>query len=91
MNGDGRFEPIAIIGMAALMPDAPNVETFWSNVLEGKVSIKEMDVDRWDPSDFYTDGGPGNVPEGKTYARIAPQVEGYEFDWRRHRASRPGR
>ena len=34
MNGDGRFEPIAIIGMAALMPDAPNVETFWSNVLE---------------------------------------------------------
>ena len=85
MNGDGRFEPIAIIGMAALMPDAPNVETFWSNVLEGKVSIKEMDVDRWDPSDFYTDGGPGNVPEGKTYARIAAQVEGYEFDWRRHR------
>ena len=73
MNGDGRFEPIAIIGMAALMPDAPNVETFWSNVLEGKVSIKEMDVDRWDPSDFYTDGGPGNVPEGKTYARIAPK------------------
>ena len=51
MNGDGRFEPIAIIGMAALMPDAPNVETFWSNVLEGKVSIKELSLYTSDAAD----------------------------------------
>ena len=28
----GPFEPIAIIGVSALMPDAPDIETFWQNI-----------------------------------------------------------
>ena len=27
----GRFEPIAVIGLGALMPDAENVDVFWQN------------------------------------------------------------
>ena len=27
------FEPIAVIGVAALLPDAPDMDTFWNNIL----------------------------------------------------------
>ncbi|NCG01625.1 MAG: acyltransferase domain-containing protein, partial [Euryarchaeota archaeon] len=81
----GPFEPIAIIGVSALMPDAPDVETFWQNILDAKVSIRTLPTHRWiGPIEhFYREGGPGNIEEGFTYARIGAVVEGYEFDWRR--------
>ncbi|DAC60091.1 MAG TPA: hypothetical protein D7I08_01185, partial [Candidatus Poseidoniales archaeon] len=36
----GPFEPIAVIGLGALMPDAHNIDAFWKNILEAKVSIR---------------------------------------------------
>ena len=36
------FEPIAVIGLGALMPDAKDVEAFWQNIKQGKVSIKDV-------------------------------------------------
>jgi len=83
----GPFEPIAVIGVSALMPDAPDVETFWQNIIDAKVSIRNIPEHRWlGPIEhFYRDGGPGNIEEGFTYARIGAVVEGYDFDWRRWR------
>jgi len=83
----GPFEPIAVIGVSALMPDAPDVETFWQNILDAKVSIRKIPEHRWiGPIEhFYREGGPGNIEEGFTYARIGAVVEGYDFDWRRWR------
>ena len=87
VNGleQGPFEPIAVIGVSALMPDAPDLDTFWQNILDSKVSIRELPEGRWNgPTEhFYREGGPGNVEEGYTYSRIGALVEGYEFDWRR--------
>ena len=77
------FEPIAVIGMAALMPDADTIEQFWQNIIDAHVSIKEVSKDRWDPDIYWENGAPGNVSEGKTYSKIGGFVEGYEFDWRR--------
>ena len=79
------FEPIAVIGMAALMPDAVSIEEFWQNIINAHVSIKEVPGDRWDPEIYWEDGSPGNIAEGKTYSKIGAFVEGYEFDWRRWR------
>ena len=84
-NPQDPFEPIAIIGVSALFPDSPNVETFWKNILDGKVSLKEVPRDRWVESDFWVEGGPKNIDENKTYSKIGGWVEGYEFDWRRWR------
>ena len=83
----GPFEPIAIIGVSALMPDAPDIDTFWQNIIDAKVSIRKIPEHRWiGPVDhFYREGGPGNIEEGFTYARIGAVVEGYDFDWRRWR------
>ena len=79
------FEPIAVIGMAALMPDAKSIEEFWQNIIDAHVSIKEVSRDRWNPDIYWENGMPGNVSEGKTYSKIGGFVEGYEFDWRRWR------
>ena len=77
------FEPIAVIGVAALFPDAPNLDAFWGNILSAKVSLKEVPDGRWDVDDFWVEGGPKNVDENKTYSKIGGWVEDFEFDWRR--------
>jgi acyl transferase domain-containing protein len=83
----GPFEPIAVIGLAALMPDAKSIDAFWQNIIDSKVSIREIQEGRWPgPVDhFYREGGPGNSQEGFTYAKIGALVHGFEFDWRRWR------
>ena len=77
------FEPVAVIGVAALFPDAPDLDTFWNNILSAKVSLKEVPEDRWEIGDFWVEGGPKNVDENKTYSKIGGWIEGFEFDWRR--------
>jgi malonyl CoA-acyl carrier protein transacylase len=60
-------EPIAIIGLGCVLPDAPDAKTFWDNVLAGRSSIREVPRDRWDPALFYdTDK---SAPD-KTYTKI---------------------
>ena len=40
------FEPIAVIGLGALMPDAKDVDAFWQNIQQGKVSIKDVEPEK---------------------------------------------
>jgi malonyl CoA-acyl carrier protein transacylase len=47
-------EPVAIIGLGCVLPDAPDVKRFWDNVLAGKSSIREVPKDRWDPALYYS-------------------------------------
>ena len=83
----GPFEPIAVIGLAAMMPDAENLTMFWQNIIDSHVSIKEIREGRWPGpvNHFWTEGKPGDIAHGFTYAKIGAFVEGYEFDWRRWR------
>ena len=88
MTTDGEppqdpFEPIAVIGVAALFPDAPDLDTFWDNILSSKVSLKDVPEGRWNAGDFWAEGSPKNVDENKTYSKIGGWVENFEFDWRR--------
>ncbi len=79
------FEPIAVVGISALFPDSPDVNSFWQNILDAKVSLKEVPSNRWIESDFWVKGGPKDVEINKTYSKIGAWVEGFEFDWRRWR------
>ena len=83
----GPFEPIAVIGLGALMPDAADIEAFWQNVLDAKVSIRALPDGRWPGplNHFWKEGGPGNHTEGYSYAKIGALVNDAEFDWRRWR------
>ncbi|WP_051021883.1 type I polyketide synthase [Thioflavicoccus mobilis] len=44
---------IAIVGMAGVFPGAEDVETFWSNVVNGILAFSEVDPARWNPDVYY--------------------------------------
>ncbi|MGZ8667143.1 MAG: type I polyketide synthase, partial [Solirubrobacterales bacterium] len=68
--GDG----IAICGVAAILPDAPDVEAFWRNVCEGRYGISEVDPERWDPELHYD-------PDPKATERTDSKIGGWVRDW----------
>ncbi|HEV8339408.1 MAG TPA: beta-ketoacyl synthase N-terminal-like domain-containing protein, partial [bacterium] len=52
-EGRGNPVPIAIVGMASLFPEAPDLRQFWSNVLAGRDSIREVPPERWRAELFF--------------------------------------
>src|ERR1022692_482395 len=69
-------QSVAIVGMGAIMPQAPDAAAFWNNITQGRYSITDVPKDRWDP-DLYYDPDP-RAPD-KTYSRIGGGVG--EFPW----------
>ncbi|EFM08505.1 Beta-ketoacyl synthase [Paenibacillus curdlanolyticus YK9] len=55
----GEATDIAIIGMTVRLPDAPDLDTFWDNLVSGKESIRPYPEARQDDArrfvDYYTD------------------------------------
>jgi malonyl CoA-acyl carrier protein transacylase len=79
---DHAHRAVAVVGVGAILPDAPDAATFWQNVKQGRYSISEVNPERWDPADYY-DPDP-DVPD-KTYCKIGGWVHEYEFEpfqWR---------
>ncbi|MGE5695920.1 MAG: SDR family NAD(P)-dependent oxidoreductase [Candidatus Sericytochromatia bacterium] len=70
------MEPVAVVGVSAVMPDAPDAKTFWDNIKCGRYSISDVPTERWDP-ELYYDPDP-HAPD-KTYSRIGGWVR--DFVW----------
>ena len=68
--------PIAVVGLAAIMPQAPDGDTFWNNITSGRYSITDVPPERWDPALYFDEDHA--VPD-KTYSRIGGWVR--EFPW----------
>ncbi|GGN31188.1 type I polyketide synthase [Streptomyces fuscichromogenes] len=47
---------VAIVGMACMFPQAPDLAAFWANVVGGRDAVTEVPVDRWDPAVHHADG-----------------------------------
>ncbi|MEU0673599.1 SDR family oxidoreductase [Streptomyces sp. NPDC006172] len=41
---------IAVVGMACMFPQAPDLAAFWANVVGGHDAVTEVPPDRWDPA-----------------------------------------
>jgi len=74
---DTAHRAIAIVGVGAVLPDAPNVSAFWENVKTGRYSISDVSPERWDP-DFYYDAD-HSVPD-KTYSKIGGWVREHVWE-----------
>ncbi|HEY5874656.1 MAG TPA: type I polyketide synthase, partial [Ilumatobacteraceae bacterium] len=74
MTTDPITTAVAIVGVGAILPDAPDAATYWTNVRGGRYSITDVDPARWDPA-FYYDPNP-KAPD-KTYSKIG----GWVRDW----------
>ncbi len=68
--------PVAVVGLSAIMPDAPSGDAFWQNITAGRYSISQTPDDRWDRALYYDEDH--SVPD-KTYSTIGGWVR--EFDW----------
>jgi amino acid adenylation domain-containing protein len=51
------FEPIAVVGISGRFPGAPDLDSFWQNLISGKSSIKEVPPGRW-PLENFENGDP---------------------------------
>ena len=71
---------IAVVGVGALLPDAPDVPSFWKNICERRYSIAEVPSERWSVDDYYD---PDPSAPDKSYSKIGAWVRGYSFDWQR--------
>ncbi|MEU2421552.1 SDR family NAD(P)-dependent oxidoreductase [Streptomyces sp. NPDC007851] len=47
---------IAVVGMACMFPQAPDLAAFWANVVAGHDAVTEVPPDRWDPAVHHADG-----------------------------------
>ncbi|WP_158894916.1 SDR family NAD(P)-dependent oxidoreductase [Amycolatopsis anabasis] len=71
---------IAVIGMSGVFPQAPDLGTFWRNLVAGRDCVTEIPRDRWDIDGFF-DPDPGNP--GTSYTRWGGFVDGMDaFDAR---------
>ncbi|MFF2910654.1 SDR family NAD(P)-dependent oxidoreductase [Paenibacillus sp. NPDC057934] len=50
-----EYEPVAIIGMAGILPGADHLEELWDNLLADKDAISEIPADRWSWKEYYGD------------------------------------
>ncbi len=66
-----KNEAIAIVGMACTFPKAPDLTTYWHNIINKVDAIADAPADRWDASRFY-DPQDGT----KLYARRGGYLDG---------------
>ncbi len=77
MSSDPADKALAIVGLSAILPDAPDYKTFWSNLEKGRYSIGDIPPDRWN-TDLYYDPDP-SLP-GKSYSKIGGFVRKWEWE-----------
>ncbi|WP_267038083.1 type I polyketide synthase [Streptomyces sp. NBC_00091] len=68
-------EPVAVVGVSAIMPGAVDVQAFWRAVVEGRDLMGDVPPDRWLIEDHFH---PDPAAPDKTYARrgaFLPEIE----------------
>ena len=69
-------EPIAVVGLAARFPGAPDKDAFWSLLDSGGDGTGEIPAERWDV-DAYYDPEPGTP--GKMYCKRGGFIDGVDL------------
>ena len=57
-------QPIAIVGLSGIFPEAPDLEKFWTNILAAADCTSEVPANRWRIEDYY-DPDPAAVHRGR--------------------------
>ncbi|OHV58736.1 polyketide synthase [Pseudofrankia sp. BMG5.36] len=68
---------VAVIGMACVLPDAPDLATFWANVVAGRDAISDVPRDRWDSDLYYeadSTAGPSGERTSSKWGGFLPRV-----------------
>jgi len=74
---EGRPSDIAIIGMACLLPKAPDLVRYWENILNKVDAITEVPPERWDWRRYYD---PDPKSPDKIYSKWGGFIDPVAFD-----------
>jgi acyl transferase domain-containing protein/NADP-dependent 3-hydroxy acid dehydrogenase YdfG len=69
--------PVAVVGIAALMPGSPSVTEFWRTIVTGRDMITDVPATHWPVDEFYD---PDPAAPDKTYARRGAFLPEIQFD-----------
>ncbi|MFF7242667.1 SDR family NAD(P)-dependent oxidoreductase [Embleya sp. NPDC008237] len=89
-----RPQDVAIVGMACVLPGAPDLASYWRNILAGADAVTEVPRERWDVERYFAAGAesgstvrgtvrgaaPGAVPPGRTPSKWGGFVPAIGFD-----------
>ncbi|WP_127483825.1 SDR family NAD(P)-dependent oxidoreductase [Paenibacillus ehimensis] len=71
---------IAVVGVSCRFPDADGYRQFWTNLVSGMNSIREIPPDRWNVQDYYS---PDVDEAGKSNSKWCGSLDNvYDFDHR---------
>ena len=75
--GSPACEPVAIVGMGAMFPDAPDLTAFWRLLRTGHDAVRDIPETHWSLADYYD---PDPQAPDKTYAKRGAFLEPHAFD-----------
>ncbi|MGI9002886.1 MAG: SDR family oxidoreductase [Pseudonocardia sp.] len=68
---------IAIVGMSAILPGAPDLDSYWQNILAKVNAITEVPAKRWDVERYYD---PDPSAPDKVYSKWGGFLDPVQFD-----------
>lgn len=71
-----RQVPVAIVGMAVLLPGAADLDAYWHNLLAGTDAISDVPEGRWDADYYRPDSATGPAVADQVYCRRGGFVDG---------------
>ena len=72
-----RPSDVAIVGMATLLPKAPDLLTYWHNILDKVDAVTEVPADRWDADRYYDSD---RTARDKIYSKWGGFLDDVAFD-----------
>ncbi len=71
---------VAIVGLAAIFPGAPDTDAFWANIVGGTNSVREVPPERWDVATYYDPNATGVDAGKKTPCKWGGFLDDVPFD-----------
>ncbi|MET8949084.1 beta-ketoacyl synthase N-terminal-like domain-containing protein, partial [Streptomyces sp. NPDC004542] len=72
----GRQTPVAIVGMAVLLPGAADLDAYWHNLRDGVDAIGDVPEGRWDADYYRPSAATGPAVADQVYCRRGGFVDG---------------
>ena len=69
--------PVAVIGLAGILPNAENLNQYWNNIINEVNCIREVPPSRWDVDAYYD---PDPSIEDKSYSKHGGFIPDIPFD-----------
>ncbi|MFI9270967.1 beta-ketoacyl synthase N-terminal-like domain-containing protein [Kitasatospora sp. NPDC052896] len=71
-----ELPPVAVVGMAVLLPGAPDLASYWRNLVGGVDAITEVPAGRWDAGYYDPRAASGPAVPDRLYCRRGGFVDG---------------